>query len=31
MARKYSLAHLGCLNWTPPEMIYNARTMSTPI
>ena len=27
MARKYSLAHLGCLNWTPPEMIYNAKTM----
>jgi sugar phosphate isomerase/epimerase len=24
MARRYSVAHLTCLSWTPPEMIYNA-------
>lgn len=27
MARKYSMAHLGCLNWTPAEMIYNAKAI----
>lgn len=25
MARKYSMAHLGCLNWTPAEMVYHAK------
>lgn len=25
MKRKFSLAHLTVLQWTPPEMIYNAR------
>jgi len=27
MARKYSMAHLGCLNWKPQEMIYNAKAI----
>ena len=27
MPRKYSMAHLGCLNWTPAEMIYNAKAI----
>lgn len=27
MARKYSMAHLGCLNWTPAEMIYCAKAI----
>jgi len=27
MARKYSMAHLGCLNWKPQEMIYNAHAI----
>lgn len=27
MARKFSMAHLGCLNWTPAEMIYNAKAI----
>lgn len=27
MGRKYSMAHLGCLNWTPPEMVYNAKAI----
>lgn len=27
MSRKYSMAHLGCLNWTPAEMIYCAKAI----
>lgn len=27
MGRKYSMAHLGCLNWTPAEMIYCAKAI----
>ena len=27
MARKYSMAHLGCLSWTPAEMIYCAKAI----
>ena len=27
MARKLSMAHLGCLNWAPPEAVYNAKSI----